>query len=134
MQREFGGQLSSSEESEGSANSSPLNAQDDGDKQADIPPPGSDNETRDGTGSRLPRQPNASKPPKSTAKSDGKKQKSATEVSKGQVRMDKFMKHGDLTPSKQRSSSVTRSPPTPAEILYDNAKKSRQQDDSNSDR
>ena len=71
------------EESESSANLTPLNAQDDGDKPPDIHPRGSVNETRDSTESRLPLQPNARKPPKATTKCVV------------QVRIDKFMKHGD---------------------------------------
>ena len=121
------------EAAESSASSLPLDAQDDGDKQAHIAPRGSDNETRDSTESRLPPRSKAPKPRKSTTKPDEKRQNSATGVPKGQVSMDKFMKHGDLTPSKQRSSSVPRSPPTPAEILHDTAKKSRQQDESDTD-
>lgn len=64
----------------------------------------------------------------------GKKHKNDASVPKGQSRMEKFMQGEAITPSRSRSQSVSRSPPTPAETMHDNSKKSRHNSsDSDSD-
>ena len=111
------------EEPESSTTLPSSHGQDDHGKQAELPP--QDSETRDNTESRPP--------PPSSPRNPRKSKKTEEKRPKGQVSMDKFVKNADMTPSRHRSQSVTRSPPTPAEILHNNAKKSRHHDDSDSD-
>lgn len=62
---------------------------------------------------------------KPAGKARDKKQKSSSEMPKGQTRLDKFVQSEKMTPHRRRSPSVTRSPVTPPERLHDKAKKSR---------